>query len=310
MTARRTFAALFALCLSALTAVTPDVSAAQERVTLGWGRMFTNDAIGDGHDRWRTGAYTVSRLRGESWSGDLPALADGILEFRFRAETIAPQDLVTPSATDRRYAGVLAFGLHSHFDYSGLESTVGLDVVVTGPQTGMARLQSRLHNALGLPEPQVLGNQIADDAHIAIGGEVARRFSLSQSAGLRPYLSARVGEETMIRAGADLTIGHFMQDSLMLRETVSGHLYRGAAGDRVNGVTLVAGADVARVFDSIYLPDGGVAELEPWRARARTGIYWQGERADFFSGLTWLGKEFGTQPHPQVVGSLSLNIKF
>ena len=70
--------------------------AAEQRVTLGWGRLFTNDALGDGRDRWRTGSYTVSRIKGISWSGELPTTPGEIVEFRFRADTIAPASLTDP----------------------------------------------------------------------------------------------------------------------------------------------------------------------------------------------------------------------
>lgn len=46
----------------------------QERVTLGWGRLLNNDALGDGKDRWRTGSYVLSRVRGPSWTGALPEM--------------------------------------------------------------------------------------------------------------------------------------------------------------------------------------------------------------------------------------------
>ena len=46
-------------------------AAAQDRVTLGWGRLLTNDLLGDGRDRWRTGSYTLSRVRGPAWGGSL-----------------------------------------------------------------------------------------------------------------------------------------------------------------------------------------------------------------------------------------------
>ena len=60
--------AVSAFVFSALcTALFAVPAVAQERVTLGWGRLLTNDAIGDGKDRWRTGSYVLSRVRGPSW---------------------------------------------------------------------------------------------------------------------------------------------------------------------------------------------------------------------------------------------------
>lgn len=288
----------------------PGMGAAEERVSLGWGRISTNDGSGDGRDRWRSGSYTVSHLRGPEWTGRLPTQPGALLEYRIEGFAITPADLVTPDPKDRRYVGALVLGLHSHFDLSGLETSVGLDVVVTGPQSGIGRLQTRLHKALDLPEPTVLGDQIPNDSHIVLSGEVGRTLPLSEGVTLRPFAAAQLGEETMVRAGADLMVGRFADNSLLLRDRVSGQRYRGIAGERVPGLTWIAGADAAHVFSSAYLPDSGAVTLEPMRLRARTGLYWQGKASDLFFGLTWLGKEFAEQPEGQTVGSLSVHILF
>ena len=120
---------LLALCALLLLSTTP--LAAQERVTLGWGRLFTNDIFGDTRDRWRTGSYAVSRIRGAEWEGRLPVTPGAILEFRAVGETIAPADLVTPDPTDRRYVGSLSLGLHTHFDWQGFDTSLGGNLVVT-----------------------------------------------------------------------------------------------------------------------------------------------------------------------------------
>ena len=101
--------ALAAALIAAL--LVPTTTYAQERVTLGFGRLFSNDGIGDGDDRWRTGSYTVSLLRGQRWSGTAPDQFGELLEFRLGAETIAPANLLVPAANDRRYAGILTLGV-------------------------------------------------------------------------------------------------------------------------------------------------------------------------------------------------------
>ena len=68
--------------LAALPVLLGTPAMAEERVTLGWGRIFTNDQIGDGKDRWRTGSYTVSRVRGPSWQGHAGHGFGDILELR------------------------------------------------------------------------------------------------------------------------------------------------------------------------------------------------------------------------------------
>jgi len=294
----------------ALGLVAPGAGQAQDRVSLGWGRISTNDGTGDGRDRWRSGSYTISHLRGPEWTGRLPTQPGALLEYRLEGFAITPADLVTPDPKDRRYVGALVLGLHSHFDLSGLETSVGMDVVVTGPQSGIGRLQTRLHKALDLPEPQVLDDQIPNDSHIVLSGEIGRSLTLGSGVTLRPFAAAQLGEETMLRAGADLMVGRFADNALMLRDRVSGQRYRGIAGERVPGLTWIAGADAAHVFDSAYLPGSGAVTLEPVRLRARTGVYWQGKSSDVFFGLSWLGPEFVEQPTGQTVGSLAVRIVF
>lgn len=40
-----------------------------KRQAPGYGRLITNDIIGDGQDRWRTGSVTMSRAWGYRWDG-------------------------------------------------------------------------------------------------------------------------------------------------------------------------------------------------------------------------------------------------
>lgn len=283
---------------------------AEDRVTLGWGRLFTNDGVGDGHDRWRTGSYTVSRVRGPSWTGALPSQFGEILEFRARAEVIAPESLLFTPPGDRRYAGILSFGMHSHAALGSLETSLGADLVLTGKQTGMSKLQGTLHDILGYPEPLVDSTQIPNGFHPTLVAEAGRSFDLGPATTIRPFAEAQAGLETFVRAGFDLSFGSYGTGALMLREQVSGQRYRGVEGSVSPGFTFSLGGDVAHVFDSALLPDGGAAMLNDTRTRMRAGLAWQGENASGFYGLTWLGQEFAGQRQDQVVGSLSLRLHF
>lgn len=294
-----------------LSIVLPAESRAQDRVTLGWGRMFSNDALGDGHDRWRTGSYTVSRVRGPFWSGALPATPGEILEFRLRAETIAPANLVKPAPDDRRYAGVLTFGMHTHFDWKGIETSLGADIAVTGPQNGISDFQSWVHDWADLPSPETATrDQIGNGGYLTVVAEIGRSFDLGANARVRPFLEAQAGLETFVRVGGDLTFGEFGRGSLMLRENATGQRYRAVEGDVHTGTSFTLGADIAQVFDSVLLPEGGAAVLDDTRARVRAGMQWQGERASLFYGVTYLGEEFETQPEGQVIGSINLDYRF
>ena len=307
MTGNRTLkAGLVALaCLAGLDAP----AKAEERVTLGWGRMFHNDAMGDGNDRWQTGGYSVSMMRGVSYDGSLPAVPGEILEFRLSASIMAPSNLSKPAADDRRYAGALSLGVHTHFDWKGAEISLGADLVATGPQTGIGDFQTWVHERLDMPVPGALDDQIGNGFHPTLQAEAGRSYAIGKGAA-RPFVQMQAGAETLVRMGADLTFGGFGQGDLMLRDGATGLRYRAVEGDRKGGLSLVLGGDVAHVFDSIYLPDGGNVTLTPDRLRLRAGMHWQGARNSVFYGVSYLSPEFDEQPSGQLVGGLSINLKF
>lgn len=86
----------------------PTIVAAQDVVQLGYGRLITNDFLGDLKDRGQTGSYVSSRIFGKAWNGSLPDRAGAIFEFRLQADVNAPDDLVTPFAGDRPFAGSIS----------------------------------------------------------------------------------------------------------------------------------------------------------------------------------------------------------
>lgn len=283
---------------------------AQDRVDLGVGRVFTNDAIGDFTDRWRTGSYTVSLFRGPAWTGDLPARPGQLLEWRLRGEILAPATLDAPEPGDRRYATTLGLGLHTHFATGGAEMRLGLDLVATGPMTGIASFQSAIHDVLSLPKPDT-ANQIGNGLYPTLSAEIGRGFALSGTAALHPFAEVQAGIETFARVGADITFGGFGQGVVMLRDPVTGHRVTGVRDpDAARGFTVVLGADSTRVWDSALLPDGGDAVRQPVRHRVRAGGRWQGRDTEVFYGAAWLSEEFRQQDEGQVVGALNLHLRF
>lgn len=300
--------ALLAAFVALLTI--PTLAPAQERVTLGYGRMFNNDALGDGRDRWRTGSYAISMVRGPEWTGAAPGAFGALLEFRGRMEIIAPANLASPAPVERRYVGALSLGVHSHFQTLGAEARLGLDVVATGPQTGVGRLQTELHRLFGIAAPGSLANQIGNAFHPTISGELGKSFRIGNNSTIRPFAEAQAGVENYLRIGGDITFGGFGQRSLMLRDQVSGQRYFGIEGDSDPGFSLTMGGDIARVYSSAYLPSGGAAVLRDSRSRLRVGLRWRGEKSELFYGVTHLGREFQGQPTGQTVGSLRLKVRF
>ncbi|MDF0596570.1 lipid A-modifier LpxR family protein [Psychromarinibacter halotolerans] len=299
-------ALLSGLALSLL--LLPQTVTAQGRETIGWGRLFTNDFLGDNHDRWRTGGYVVSKVIGPHWVGDLPTRMGEILEFRFRSETIAPSNLANPAPNDRRYAGVFSAGIHTHFERNGLEMSLGGDMVVVGPVTGVGWFQTEAHKLFGAPVPD-LSNELPNHLYPTLLAEAAQSFQITPALKIRPFLEAQVGVETYARLGFDMLFGAVGQRDLFMRDVTTGHLYR-ATQTPAKGFSGVFGADIAYVEHSGYLPSYDGYELSDARMRVRAGVHWQGERSSIFYGATWLGKEFEAQTDTQVVGSVRLNIEF
>lgn len=289
----------------------PSPFAASKRHRIGYGRLTTNDLIGDGEDRWRTGSVTTSRIYGYGWDGAAPARFGDLIEFRLQGQIIAPQNLTTVDTSDRPWAGALSFGLHSHMQRGESEYALGADLVVIGPQTQLDSLQDALHDLLGAPRPSdaMLALQIPNKIRPTLVAEAGQVIDLGNAVSLRPFAEVRVGDETLVRIGADFNFGSVGRGELLVRESVTGQRYR-AVYNSVPGYSFTVGGDIAYVADSVYLPEDRGYELTSHRDRARVGVHWQGENASAFYGLTYLGKEFSGQDEGQLTGSLRLKLRF
>lgn len=296
------FLAIAILCTSA---------AAQGREALGYGRIIVNDLFGDGRDRWRTGSISTSRVLGFGWNGRLPEHFGEIIEIRYGAEIISPQKLNSAGSGDRPFAGAMSWGLHTHFRLKNTEFSVGGELVAIGPMTQLDEVQKLLHELLGIPSASntVLAAQLSNQWSARAVAEVGRNFYLGNRSRLRPFAEARAGDENLLRTGFDFTFGTFGQGELLIRDWVTGHRYR-AIKNQQPGLSFVLGADVAKVFDSVYLPSSRGLTLTNARNRVRAGLHWQRKKSHFFYGLTWLDKEFVGQNQSQVVGAIRLDVKF
>lgn len=278
---------------------------------LGYGRLVNNDFYGDGHDRGHTGSIASSRVYGRTWSGSLSHRPGDLIEYRINGGIMAPIYLDFPLPGDRPYAGYLSLGAHTHFQAAGFEMSTGADLFITGPQTRLGDLQSALHDGfLGLPPSRrILNNQIRNGVYPSALVEVARDIPLGGRTSLRPFVEGRWGVETFVRAGFDLTFGQVGQGELLVRDYTTGQRYR-VVQRQLDGFSFTVGADVAAVRESVFLPKSRGYQLTDRRHRARLGMHWQNGDRSIFYGLTWLGKEFTSQPTDQVVGSLRLNLTF
>lgn len=282
-----------------------------KRQILGYGRLISNDAIGDGQDRWRTGSVTMSQAWGYSWDGTAPSQFGALLETRIQAQIIGPGNLVAVKPADRPYAGALAIGVHTHVNTRGLEYALGIDLVVIGPQTRLDQLHKELHQLFDKPAPSdaVLALQIANQIRPTAVVEIGRSFRISQALDIRPFVELRAGDETLARIGADVTIGSVGKGELLSRESITGQRYR-LIYRSSPGFSFVVGGDMAYVSDSVYLPQDRGYQLTDRRDRLRAGVHWQGENASAFYGLTYLGREFESQSEGQVSGSIRIKLRF
>ena len=280
------------------------------RRKIGYGLMFSNDLLGDGKDRWRTGSLTSSRLYGQAWQGQAPTGFGELLELRIQGQILAPSNLRVADPTDRPWAGALTVELNSHMQRGAAEIALGAGLAILGPQTQLDEMQGWLHDLVGAPQPStaVLNAQVGNSFRPLVSAEVGREFALSGQAALRPFVEARAGDETYLRTGVDFTYGQLSQ-GFLVRESVTGQRYRTMKGE-ATGLTLTAGADIAYVSKSVFLPEASGYSLEHNRHRARLGLHWQGQRASAFYGLSYLGKEFSSQSEGQLTGSLQVQLRF
>lgn len=298
--------ALCVLCLLPVSTI------AQERVYLGYGGLLTNDFLGDGRDRWRSGSLVSSFTFGPADASARAPRFGEVIELRLGLEALGPRNLPRPAADDRPYAGILTAGVHTHFQRGKVELSIGGDLVFTGEGTGVGRLQKEFHEALGASAPSAatLAAQIDDGVHPTLVAEAAHPVVVAPALRVIPFVEGRAGVETLVRAGLDLSFGDFGFGGLTARDASTGHRYRTSRDPEAGGLSLTLGADIAHVTDSVLLPEGRGFTLTQTRDRVRAGVHWQGERASAFYGLTWLGKEFERQSDDQVVGSLSINLDF
>jgi hypothetical protein len=206
--------------------------------TLGVVSVFGNDwygiPFGDRYDRWRSGHVRVSVLRGQRWDGALPAQPFELMEYRFRGEIIAPDNLSAPAPGDRLYAPSWWLGATTHFGWSGYDVAAGADLVMVGPQTGIEASTARSTSCSATirstcPPP-------TRSPMVSTSMPMPRSAATSRSA------SARRGPSWSCARGRDAGPGrrglhhrHAGQDGLRLRDQVSGQRVAGLNGSETMG---------------------------------------------------------------------------
>lgn len=273
--------------------------------------FFTNDFLGDSHDRWRSGSYTLFLgYEGENFWG----MAH---DYSFRAEIISPWGArAQANSDDRPYVGMLGFGLFANEGYGSIDINAGGEILFVGDQTGIADLQQGFHETAGiagyLPENS-RSRRVENDVTGMLSAEIARNFIVAKSINVRPYIGAQVGYETFARVGADLVMGGYAEAERFVRDPVSGFVQPSSRSraERMRNVSFLIGADYTYVDHSDFFPDWSNVEMQNERVRVRAGIQ-AGVPPQFsvFFGLTHLSKEFTTQVESQTIGVLSLEFPF
>lgn len=277
---------------------------------VGVSRLFTNDFIGDGKDRWRTGSYEISVTFGDQVVDGLPSSPFELMQYRLRSEIIAPEDLsLANPAPDRPYAGVIGLGAFTHYERGAYNISYGGELVFVGPSTGLDDFQSWAHDRLGVQGPTAAATQLGDKVYPTVQGEVSRGMRFDGGV-FRPFAEAQVGIESYARIGFDAVFGKNIAQNFYLREPITGHLVTNARHSDDRSFGFMMGGDVAYVNDSKLLPESRGMQVRNVRPRARAGFLYEGENAGFFYGVTYLGKEFEGQREGQVTGSLNVKFNF
>lgn len=273
--------------------------------------FFTNDFIGDGHDRWRSGSYSLN-LGYEDDRFGVP------YDIRLRSEIISGWGSSLQSDNDdRMYVGALGLGAFVNQNFGFADLTLGGEILAVGDQTGMADLQGAAHDAFGMSNDSY-NPDTEPHAHIEdkftgmLSAEGAMNYYFGSNGLVRPYAGAQYGYETFLRAGADVVIGNMSNADRWSRDPVSGFIQPSSSNraDAMEGFNLVAGLDFTAVTDSEFFPSESDVDLEPMRVRARLGGQASFGGFSVFYGATHLTKEFESQYEGQTVGTISIERLF
>ncbi|NNU81277.1 DUF2219 family protein [Halovulum dunhuangense] len=277
-----------------------------ERVTA----VHVNDSVFQGLDRWRTGSAMLSvALARQGDAEAMPEFGD-LLELRLSAEFVTPEFFLADGAGDRRYAGILSVGAHTHFRTRGLEATLGADLHVIGPQNRLHEVQDIIHVVSGGASAPPEDQMVPDSVWPTLAGELARPVALDEGQlVLQPFLGLQAGHETLARVGGDLYLGQAVDAGTFGREPVTGLPFRlsGAGGPGVWGSL---GVDIAAVGSSALLGHGTGDEPRDTRTRVRAGLGYDVGRLTALAGVAWLGPEFEAQRSGQWTAAFALGLSF
>ncbi len=249
-------------------------------------------------DRWRTVAGQAT------WVFERTPTRSFALSLG--AEIISPEYLAAALPTqDRAFAGVFQIMAKDQRRIGSWDTTLGLGMSVTGPQTRLDHFLEWIHATfVGQPlGSTVIAGQVPDAVYIEAMAEAARNIDTSLGH-VRPFVAAQTGTENLVRAGIDLFWPHAPGTQRM---PVTGALL---GGDQGAGWHFGAGYDVAYVTETFLIPDSAMVTVSPYRTRARVSVGYQVNQTRATFGLGWLSPEFDEQREGQFIGTVSLSFDY
>lgn len=291
--------------------------------------IIWNDAIGDGKDRYKSGGLTQGwvipdrRITRAPWfDGHASAF-----EFQFRGLIVTPENTEFPAADDRPFGEYAAIGGYlrtierpqhvSALRSLSTENRLGLELGLLGNPVPFFEIQDFVHT-----------NSVDNNASNTLDGsflaniEGRRTWRLHQQLNdtdleIAPFVQVSAGmRENSARVGGDVIYGSSLEGRLWNHDLATGALIPGGSMPREGGNILIwLGADVGYVasdalLDGGFLSDGPSAAREEITGRLRAGVMFELDEVALAYSMTLLTEEFERQRHSQVVGAVSLKLRF
>lgn len=291
--------------------------------------VIWNDAIGDGKDRYKSGGVTHGwvipdvRFTQNPWYDDRVAA----VELQLRGFVATPENTENPAAGDRPFAEYAAAGLYLRT--IGLPETVGpaltlstedrigFELGALGGPVPFFEIQDFLHNGSVNVTPAT-----ELDGQLLVNLEGRRTWRYHQQLNdtdleIAPFIQASAGmRENSIRVGGDVIYGSSLEGRLWNMDMATGAMIPGGSAPRTGPNIMVwLGADVGYVasdalLDGGFFAEGPSVDHEPITGRVRAGIMYEMDEVALAYSLTWLSEEFEGQAHSQVIGALTLKLRF
>jgi len=268
------------------------------------------------------------------WSAPwLKLLPDGgenrrqAVSLSFGQSIYTPSDMsrAEPDPNDRPYAGYSYLAASFHQRTDGVKTSWEIQVGIVGPLSFGEEFQNYTHDLLGNSRARGWERQLKNEPGLMLIGE--RHWLLLHTAGDRgfnydliPHFGARLGNiNTSINLGGELRLGWNLPRTFGTCPIRGGCESNIAFNDEdsrpgregFDGLHLFIGVDGRAVFHDIFLDgntwaDSQSVERETLVADFMAGVSLRYGRTTVTYSYVYRTKEFETQSHQQLFGSLSL----